>query len=193
MQQHLPFSGDFNGSSADELVQEAATVYLDPRNRLAAQGPDALSDIDCLTLLLGERDYLLATKLLFGFGSLTGVSRASLAQLSAFLTPEKAMRLLAAFRFAALCASESSRASPFRREILCVTLVDARFRPLKKVRVSVGTLNESLAHPREIFKAAITHSAYGFVLFLPLLRLRPRFKRQFTRSSSRSRKCPVRR
>jgi DNA repair protein RadC len=47
---------------------------------------------------------------------------------------------------------------------LCVALVDARFRLLKKVRVSVGTLNESLAHPREIFKEAISHSAYGFVL-----------------------------
>ncbi|MBV8228117.1 MAG: JAB domain-containing protein, partial [Verrucomicrobia bacterium] len=30
--------------------------------------------------------------------------------------------------------------------------------------VSKGTLNESLAHPREIFKPAISHSAYGFVL-----------------------------
>jgi len=46
MQQHSAFSGDFNGSSADDLVEEAATVYLDPRNRLAAQGPEALSDID---------------------------------------------------------------------------------------------------------------------------------------------------
>jgi len=119
--------------------------------------------------------------LLFGFGSLTGVSRASLAQLSAFLTPEKAMRLLAAFRFAALCVANQVAQAPLEkpqtiydlfatelrqadREILCVALVDARCRLLKKVRVSIGTLNESLAHPREIFKAAISHSAFAFVL-----------------------------
>ena len=50
------------------------------------------------------------------------------------------------------------------REVICVALLDARFRLLKKVRISVGTLNESIAHPREILKAVICHSAYGFVL-----------------------------
>jgi DNA repair protein RadC len=50
------------------------------------------------------------------------------------------------------------------REVLSVALLDARFRLLKKVQISVGTLNESLAHPREILEAVICHSAYGFVL-----------------------------
>jgi DNA repair protein RadC len=30
--------------------------------------------------------------------------------------------------------------------------------------VSLGSLNQSVAHPREIFRPAIVHSAYGFVL-----------------------------
>jgi DNA repair protein RadC len=35
---------------------------------------------------------------------------------------------------------------------------------LLKQQISVGILNESLAHPREILKPAIVHSAYAFVL-----------------------------
>ena len=32
------------------------------------------------------------------------------------------------------------------------------------VLISTGTVNESLAHPREIFKPAIASSAYAFIL-----------------------------
>jgi DNA repair protein RadC len=38
------------------------------------------------------------------------------------------------------------------------------FRLIAVREISKGTLNESLAHPREVFKPAITHSAYAFVL-----------------------------
>ena len=92
MQQHFPFSGESNDSSADDaLVKETAALYLDPRNRLIAHGPDPLTELDTLTLLLGQRDHLLATRLLLSFGSLTALSRASLAQLTPPLSPEKAM------------------------------------------------------------------------------------------------------
>jgi DNA repair protein RadC len=50
------------------------------------------------------------------------------------------------------------------RESLRVVLLDTRFRLIAISEVSKGTLNESLAHPREIFKPAISHSAYAFVL-----------------------------
>jgi len=33
-----------------------------------------------------------------------------------------------------------------------------------KVDVFKGSLNESLAHPREIFRAALVHSAYALVV-----------------------------
>jgi DNA repair protein RadC len=121
-----------------------------------------------------------ATQLLLDFGSLTALSRASLVQLSPFLNRERAMRLLCAFRLASLCGYQVAQDpldSPDRiynlfageliqadREILAGALIDTRFRLLKKVQISVGTLNETVAHPREIFKAAIAHSAYGFVL-----------------------------
>jgi DNA repair protein RadC len=113
MQQHFPFSGESHDSSAnDALVKETAALYLDPRNRLVAHGPDSLTELDTLTLLLGQRDHLLATQLLLSFGSLTALSRASLAQLTQHLGTEKAMRLLCSFRLGALSASRQAAANP---------------------------------------------------------------------------------
>jgi DNA repair protein RadC len=50
------------------------------------------------------------------------------------------------------------------RESLCVVLLDAKQHLIKVVTVSQGTLNEAPAHPREIFKPVIVHSAYSFVM-----------------------------
>jgi DNA repair protein RadC len=183
MQAHFSFLGDDHNDSAatGDALKEAAALYLDPRNRLLAQGPDALTDADTLSLLLGERDHLLATRLLLDFGSLTALSRASLVQLLPFLNREKAMRLIAAFRLAALCSIQQApkvridgpesiydlfvgELIQSDREILAAALVDNRLRLIKKVRISIGTLNEALAHPREILKPAISHSAHAFAL-----------------------------
>jgi DNA repair protein RadC len=49
-------------------------------------------------------------------------------------------------------------------ESLRVVLLNAKQHLVKVVSISEGTLNEALAHPREIFKAAITYSAYALVL-----------------------------
>src|ERR1700751_950749 len=105
MQQRLfPFSDNPDTPSLEnQLVQEAAALYLDPRNRLLSAGLDALTDAAALSLLLGQHDHLLASRLLAHFGSLIALSRAALYQLSPFLSAEKAMRLLAAFRLARLC------------------------------------------------------------------------------------------
>ena len=48
--------------------------------------------------------------------------------------------------------------------MLRVVLLDARLRRITAVDVSKGTVNESLAHPREVFRAAIFHSAYAVVV-----------------------------
>jgi DNA repair protein RadC len=50
------------------------------------------------------------------------------------------------------------------RELLRVVLLNSKQHLIKVVTVSQGTVTESLAHPREIFKPVITHSAYSFVM-----------------------------
>jgi proteasome lid subunit RPN8/RPN11 len=50
------------------------------------------------------------------------------------------------------------------RESLRVVLLNAKQHLIKICTVSQGTVNESLAHPREIFKPVVAHSAYSFIL-----------------------------
>jgi DNA repair protein RadC len=49
----------------------------------------------------------------------------------------------------------------FDREVLAMVLLNTRFRLIKFEKLSQGTVNETLAHPREILKPAIIHSAYA--------------------------------
>jgi hypothetical protein len=47
-------------------------------------------------------------------------------------------------------------------ESLRVVLLNAKQQLLKVATVSQGSVNETIAHPREIFKPVIVHSAYSF-------------------------------
>ena len=50
------------------------------------------------------------------------------------------------------------------RELLRVLLLDTKLRLLAVEDVALGSLNECIAHPREIFRPAIVHSAYAAIL-----------------------------
>ena len=50
------------------------------------------------------------------------------------------------------------------REWLRVVLLNVKQQLIKVATVSQGSVNESLAHPREMFKPAIVLSAYSFIL-----------------------------
>ena len=50
------------------------------------------------------------------------------------------------------------------REVLRVLLLDTKLRLLAVEDVALGSLNECIAHPREIFRPAIIHSAYAAIL-----------------------------
>lgn len=50
------------------------------------------------------------------------------------------------------------------REVLCVINLRSDGRPINCSFVSVGTVNESMAHPREIFKTSILSNAASMIL-----------------------------
>lgn len=52
----------------------------------------------------------------------------------------------------------------YKKEVLKVVLLDTKNRVINNKEVSVGTLNSSLVHPREIFKEAIVNSANSIIL-----------------------------
>ena len=50
------------------------------------------------------------------------------------------------------------------KESLRVILLDTRYQLLSVEEISLGSVNESLAHPREVFRPAIIASAYAIII-----------------------------
>ena len=146
--------------------------------RLARYGSSALSGVEHLRLLVGKDS--IADALLRHFGSLKALSRASFQELRQFLPKGKAEAVMAALSMSNVADAEHALSAPlinaeaiyrvnldmkgFHQEVVRVVLLDAQYRCITRVDIARGTVNESLAVPREIFRPAIIHSAFAFVL-----------------------------
>jgi DNA repair protein RadC len=145
---------------------------------LATYGSEALDSVEHLGLILGSQKQ--ANALLEHFGSLPVLARASVEELLPFLSRSKALRLVSSLRMGAVALREERQSltldNPLPVAELCsemrflsheslrVVLLNAKQQLLKIATISQGTLNETVAHPREIFKPVITHSAYSFIM-----------------------------
>jgi len=181
-------------------VNEEGAVYqvrandlpkaLQPREKFDRLGPENLSESDLLALLLrtgtaGTNVVELAETLLMQYGSLSALSRSSIAELQKIhgIGREKAKILKAALEIGRRLVQENvgenpriaspeeaaavlrERARSLDREVFWVLLLDTKSRLMAPpCEVSKGTLNSSLVHPREIFKPAIQHSAASVIL-----------------------------
>ncbi len=163
---------------------------LQPREKFDRLGPGNLSDGDLLALLLrtgtaGLNVVALAETLLLKYGSLSALSRATAAELQTIhgIGKEKAKILKAALEMGRRLVQENvgenprisspeeaaavlrERARGLDREVFWVLLLDIKNRlVVPPCEVSMGTLNSSLVHPREIFKPAVQHSAANVIL-----------------------------
>ena len=159
-----------------------------PREKLAAHGAAALSDSELIAILLrtgipGANAVDIGRQLILQFGSLAALARASLSELAKTkgVGRTKAVQLAAAFGLASRLAKESLTDIPLDtpakifellgaemrqlgKESLRVVLLDSKLRLLCVEQVSLGSLNECLAHPREILRPAVLHNAFAFIL-----------------------------
>jgi DNA repair protein RadC len=159
-----------------------------PREKLARLGPAALDNSELLALFLrtgikGTSAIELGRQLLNLHGSLGALGRMDLATLTAErgLGIAKASQLIAAFELGSRVAKEqlvtaqldspetiykyfSPQLSHLTHERLLVLLLDTRLRHMGTHLVSQGTVNETIAHPREILQPVIVKSAYAFAL-----------------------------
>jgi DNA repair protein RadC len=178
MSQHIfQFESELQNNSP-EAALSSPSLSPTVSEKLERYGSSALSGVEHLTLIVGEEDLALA--LVRHFGSIKALSRASIQQLLQFLPRRKAETLIAALSMSTIAESEHARSeafdSPksvysacadmklFNQEVLRVILLDTRQRLITMIDVTKGGLNESLAHPREIFRSAISHSANSFIL-----------------------------
>ncbi|MCE2984077.1 MAG: DNA repair protein RadC [Parachlamydia sp.] len=160
-----------------------------PRERLARFGAESLSLVELLAIILGHGTQAtpvlqLAQELLLAFGGLKGLSEASVQELLAIkgIGHAKAIQIKAALNFG-LRASKQERAPRFKiehplhayhlvkelvehekREVFVALLQDAKNYFLLYEIISIGSLTQTLVHPREVFFPAIRHKAASFII-----------------------------
>jgi DNA repair protein RadC len=160
-----------------------------PRERLAEKGAEALKNSELLAILLrtgtkGVSAIQVAEQLLLRFDALDSLSRATISQLREVkgVGRDKAIALKAAFTLARRLAQEIHRESAvldtpervvdllreearsYEVEHFQVVSVNTRRKLLRVDRVSQGTLDTILVHPREVFKPAIAANAAAVIL-----------------------------
>jgi DNA repair protein RadC len=160
-----------------------------PRERMIKEGAAALSDADLLGVLLRtgtaeETAVQLGERILLAAGSLAELPRFGLDEFLAIkgMGPAKAVTLLAAIELANRLSSRSryeslTISSPadaaglvieemrhYLREHFRVLLLDTKNKVLGMEEISIGSLNTSLVHPREVFRPAIRKACASVIL-----------------------------
>lgn len=159
-----------------------------PREKLLARGATALTNPELIAILLrtgvpGANAVEVARQLLERFGSLSGLSRCSVKEIAGIrgIGDVKALHLVAAFGLGQRLASErlsqqkldspelvhelvAAEMRSLHKESLRVILLDTRYHLLRMEEVSLGSVNESIAHPRDIFRPALISSAYALIV-----------------------------
>ena len=156
-----------------------------PRERLQKFGAEALSAQEILAVILGrgisgESVMVTAQRLLSQFGSLKGIAGASLEELAGVrgIGLAKAAQIRAVFELTSrleeyrdsekkevvktpedVVAQVRSRLKSKKKEYFLALLLDTRNQLIRIAEVSVGSLDSSIVHPREVFKEAISASA----------------------------------
>jgi DNA repair protein RadC len=160
-----------------------------PRERLLKLGSEALSAQEILAVILGrgtkgESVMMTSQKLLSRFGNLKGVANASVEELiqTTGIGPAKATQIKAALELSRrLEADASEKPRPVlrapedvvaevrsqlkgkKKEHFLVLCLDTRNRLVDRKLVSMGSLDTSIVHPREVFKEAISSCAASVI------------------------------
>lgn len=160
-----------------------------PRERLLKHGVEALSAQEILALILGrgikdESVIVTAQKLLSTFGNLKNIAAASMEELTKIkgIGPAKAAQIKAAFELSKRVEDSSDKdqkatvKSPEdaiksvknqlkgkKREHFLVLSLDTRNHLINIQTISIGSLDSSIVHPREVFKEAISSTAASVI------------------------------
>jgi len=154
-----------------------------PREKLIRKGPNALKDFELMAVLLGSgiagKDVIKLSKEIIalfekGFESLDLNSLANIHGMG----PAKAAQILAAIELskrylikqnkkitsAEDVYSELKEYRNKKQEYFLVLTLNGASHLIEKRIISIGTLNQSLVHPREVFADAIGDRAAGIII-----------------------------
>jgi DNA repair protein RadC len=160
-----------------------------PRERLLKHGPETLTTSELIAIILGSGMkgipiLQLAQEIVSRFGNTTKLSEATVEELCTIkgLGPAKALQLKAALSLG-MRVSKQTQSARYRiehpvhaynlikdelenehRELFMVILQDTRGYAIGQHVISIGTLSNTLVHPREVFHPAIRHHAASIIL-----------------------------
>ena len=160
-----------------------------PRERLLKLGVEALSIQELLALILGrgirgESVMITAQTLISRFGDLKGLANASIAELNEIkgVGLAKATQIKAAFELGGRLENYievnnnqkvtspdvvvklvKNRLKGKKKEHFIIIALDTRNHPINIRTVSIGSLDSSIVHPREVFKEAISSCAASII------------------------------
>lgn len=160
-----------------------------PRERLANEGPQALSTTELLAIILrvgvgGENVVSMAQRILANFDGLGGLSRASFAQITAErgLGPAKTAQIMAALELGRRLSAESPeerwqirapsdaahilmpRIGHKEQEHFVVLYLDTRNRVVDRETLYKGSLNTSLVRIAEVFRGAVRRNCAAVIV-----------------------------
>lgn len=158
-----------------------------PRERAKEKGIESLGDAELVAILLehgtkGESVVDLSNRLIstFGIQKLNSLSLRELMNIKG-IKLAKASKLLAAFELSKRIKSGKlsgksikrpsdiasyyiQKLKDLKKEHFIAVFLDSRNKIINDEIISIGTLNSSLIHPREVFKEAIRNSANSIIL-----------------------------
>ena len=158
-----------------------------PRERLEKNGVHALSDAELLAIIFKtgnkeENAIVMSDRLItkYGLGKLNELSLKELQEIKG-IGPAKSMQIKALFEFNKRHNLAKRNGEPIKsardvfeyasqrlitnqQEHFMILLLDSKNRIVKDEVISIGTLNASIIHPREVFKSAIRESANSIIL-----------------------------
>ena len=174
---------------SDQFLTKDFPVQERPRERLLQYGPEYLSNRELLAILLetGTRNqsvFALADQLIAHFGSLRALACATYEEMAEIkgIGPAKAARVIAAFELTKRLSNSSlevrevirspqdaadivmDEMSLLDREHFVILMLNTKHAVIAKKVVSIGHLNASLVHPRELFKDVIKKSSAAVIL-----------------------------
>lgn len=160
-----------------------------PRERLLRYGPESMATAELIAIILGSgmkgRSVLeLAQEIVVRFGTIQGLANATIQELCLIkgLGQAKALQLKAAcslgLRLSQYAVSVKYRIeNPIhayhlikdeleheKRELFMIILQDTKGYVINRHVIAIGTLCNSLVHPREVFHPAIRHNAASLIL-----------------------------
>jgi DNA repair protein RadC len=160
-----------------------------PRERLEKCGPGALSDSELLAIILrtGGKNVSvteLARRLLKSYDGLRGIASASVDELcrQGGIGRAKAVQVQAAFEIGKRFSKARDRGDDRIRcsedvknylwhdmrnhdkEHFVILILDTKNRVLRKDTITIGTLDSSIIHPREVFKSAMKSNAASVII-----------------------------